>query len=85
MDTKKLRQKILNCMVLTVICSQMMEKINTSEMSVNFYQTTRRNIPQDCHFLLILIGLWMQFLFVTVVSQYLTSAKFSKDLFATIS
>jgi hypothetical protein len=27
----------------------MMEAINTSETSVNFYQTSRRNIPEDCH------------------------------------
>jgi hypothetical protein len=27
----------------------MMEAVSTSEMSVNFYQTTRRNIPEDSH------------------------------------
>jgi hypothetical protein len=27
----------------------MMEAVNTSETSVNFYQTTRRNIPEDSH------------------------------------
>jgi hypothetical protein len=27
----------------------MMETANTSETSVNFYQTTRRNIPEDIH------------------------------------
>jgi hypothetical protein len=27
----------------------MIEAAGTSEMSVNFYQTTRRNIPEDCH------------------------------------
>jgi hypothetical protein len=27
----------------------MMEAANTSETSVNFYQTTRRNIPEDSH------------------------------------
>jgi hypothetical protein len=26
-----------------------MEAISTSETSVNFYQTTRRNIPEDSH------------------------------------
>jgi transposase-like protein len=26
-----------------------METISTSETSVNFYQTTRRNIPEDSH------------------------------------
>jgi hypothetical protein len=27
----------------------MMEAAGTSETSVNFYQTTRRNIPEDSH------------------------------------
>jgi hypothetical protein len=27
----------------------MMEAVSTSETSVNFYQTTRRNIPEDSH------------------------------------
>jgi hypothetical protein len=27
----------------------MMEAVSTSETSVNFYQTTRRNIPEDRH------------------------------------
>jgi hypothetical protein len=27
----------------------MMETVSTSEASVNFYQTTRRNIPEDSH------------------------------------
>jgi hypothetical protein len=27
----------------------MMETVGTSETSVNFYQTTRRNIPEDSH------------------------------------
>jgi hypothetical protein len=26
-----------------------MEEVSTSEASVNFYQTTRRNIPEDSH------------------------------------
>jgi transposase-like protein len=28
----------------------MMEAVSISETSVNFYQTTRRNIPEDSHF-----------------------------------
>jgi hypothetical protein len=28
----------------------MMEAASTSEKSVNFYQTTRRNNPEDSHF-----------------------------------
>jgi hypothetical protein len=27
----------------------MMEEVSAFEMSVNFYQTTRRNIPEDSH------------------------------------
>jgi hypothetical protein len=27
----------------------MMEAASTSEMSINFYQTTRRNVPEDSH------------------------------------
>jgi hypothetical protein len=27
----------------------MIEAVSTSEKSVNFYQTTRRNIPEDSH------------------------------------
>jgi hypothetical protein len=30
-------------------CVVMMEAVNTSETSVNFYETTRRNIPEDSH------------------------------------
>jgi hypothetical protein len=31
------------------VTALMMEAANTSETSVNFYQTIRRNIPQDSH------------------------------------
>jgi hypothetical protein len=27
----------------------MMEAVSTFETSVNFYQTTRRNVPEGCH------------------------------------
>jgi hypothetical protein len=27
----------------------MIEAVSTSEISVNFYQTARRNNPEDCH------------------------------------
>jgi hypothetical protein len=27
----------------------MMEAVSTSETSVNFYETTQRNIPEGCH------------------------------------
>jgi hypothetical protein len=30
--------------------AQTMEAVSTSETSLTFYQTTRRNIPQDNHF-----------------------------------
>jgi hypothetical protein len=45
-------------MKMTVICNVaqcslmialMMEAASTSETSVNFYQTTRRSIPEDSH------------------------------------
>jgi hypothetical protein len=32
-----------------VLGGEMMEAASTSEMSVNFYQTTRRNNPEDSH------------------------------------
>jgi hypothetical protein len=32
-----------------------MEAVSTSETSVNFYQTTRRNIPEDSHFRLAVV------------------------------
>jgi hypothetical protein len=36
--------------VLTAsITTMMMEAVSTSERSVNFYQTTQCNIPEDCH------------------------------------
>jgi len=28
----------------------MMEVIRTSETTIYFYETTRRNIPEECHF-----------------------------------
>jgi hypothetical protein len=31
------------------ISALMMEAASTSETSINFYQTTRRNIPEDSH------------------------------------
>jgi hypothetical protein len=30
-------------------CSLMMAAVSTSETSINFYETTRRNIPEDGH------------------------------------
>jgi hypothetical protein len=38
----------VNVMFLTAI-ALMMEAISTSETSVDIYQTTRRNIPEDSH------------------------------------
>jgi hypothetical protein len=32
-----------------LLIALMMEAASTSETSVNFYQTTRRNIPEDSH------------------------------------
>jgi hypothetical protein len=34
------------------IIALMMEAVSSSEMSVNFYQTTRNNIPEDSNLLL---------------------------------
>jgi hypothetical protein len=34
-----------------VLIALMMEAVSTSEISVNFYETTRRNIPESCHLL----------------------------------
>jgi hypothetical protein len=34
---------------MKVMVALMMEAASTTEMSVNFYQTTRRNIPEDSH------------------------------------
>jgi hypothetical protein len=33
-----------------VLIGLMMERVRTSEMSISFYGTTRRNIPEGCHF-----------------------------------
>jgi hypothetical protein len=33
----------------SIIIILMMEAVSTSETSVNFYQTTWRNIPEDSH------------------------------------
>jgi hypothetical protein len=40
---------ILLTLTLRAIIALMMEAASTSETSVNFYQTTRRNIPEDSH------------------------------------
>jgi hypothetical protein len=50
-----LQQQLLQLLVLLQIKSEtftialMIKAVNTSETSVNFYQTTRRNIPKDSH------------------------------------
>jgi hypothetical protein len=36
--------------VFWVIAIALMEAASASETSVSFYQTTRRNIPEDSHF-----------------------------------
>jgi hypothetical protein len=35
--------------MLRRVIALMMQAVSTSETSVNFYQTTRRNIPEDSH------------------------------------
>jgi hypothetical protein len=37
------------CAVVVWLIALMMEAVSTSETSVNFYQTTRRNNPEDSH------------------------------------
>jgi uncharacterized paraquat-inducible protein A len=34
---------------LDLLVTLMMEAVNTSEISANFYETSQRNIPEDCH------------------------------------
>jgi hypothetical protein len=48
--------------VSEVLIALMMEAANTSETSVNVYQTTRRNIPEDCHLREYFIYLYFTFL-----------------------
>jgi hypothetical protein len=36
-------------LVASIIIALMMETVSTSETSVNFYETIRRNIPEDSH------------------------------------
>jgi hypothetical protein len=40
---------VLTTSIIRAIIALMMEAVSTSEMSVNFYETTRRNIPEDGH------------------------------------
>jgi hypothetical protein len=40
---------VLVVLTASIIIALMMEAVSTSETSVNFYQTTRRNIPEDSH------------------------------------
>jgi hypothetical protein len=40
--------EVLTASIIMVI-ALMMEAASTSETSVNFYETTRRNIPEDSH------------------------------------
>jgi hypothetical protein len=35
--------------IIRALIALQMEAVSTSETSVNFYQTTRRNIPEDSH------------------------------------
>jgi hypothetical protein len=48
----------------------MMEVQSTSEASVNFYQTTRRNNPEDSHFLYLF---FMMGRFIKAKYAYLTA------------
>jgi hypothetical protein len=41
--------KVLASSIIIIIIALMMEAASTSETSVNFYQITRRNNPEDGH------------------------------------
>jgi hypothetical protein len=41
--------QLLTASIISAITTVMIEAVSTSETSVNFYQTTRRNIPEDSH------------------------------------
>jgi hypothetical protein len=41
--------EMLTAFIIKAIIFLMMEAASTSETSVNFYQTTRRNNPEDSH------------------------------------
>jgi hypothetical protein len=45
----KLRAKVAVFLVVAPFNALMIQAANTSETSVNFYQTTRRNNPEDSH------------------------------------
>jgi hypothetical protein len=49
----------------------MMETANTSKTSVNFYQSTRRNIPEDCHFYTRRCGSLLLILYPLTVNEHL--------------
>jgi hypothetical protein len=43
------RDRLIQFILLGGTIVLMMEAVSTYETSVNFYQTTRRNIPEDSH------------------------------------
>jgi hypothetical protein len=43
------RVVVLAASIIRAVTALMMEAASTSGTSVNFYQTTRRNIPEDSH------------------------------------
>jgi hypothetical protein len=45
-----------------LLIALMMEAASTSEMSVNFYQTTRRNNPEYSHLHTLLTFEWQQYM-----------------------
>jgi hypothetical protein len=40
---------VLATSIITIVIALMMEAASTSEMSLNFHQTTQRNNPEDSH------------------------------------
>jgi hypothetical protein len=42
--------EVRKVLTVSIIIVMVMEAVSTPETSVNFYQSTRRNIPEDSHF-----------------------------------
>jgi hypothetical protein len=47
--SKNARFQVLTSIKIALGDALMMEEVNISQTSANFYQTTHRNIPEDSH------------------------------------
>jgi hypothetical protein len=63
--------------VLTAMINLMMEAVSISETSVNFYETTPRNIPEDSHFYKIhmIYNLWHEVCFINCCAMYFNASQ----------